>query len=93
MKKMIKERIKSLDQNEEQLTDRRELILFNDDINTFDFVIETLIEVCEHDPLTAEQCTLIAHFNGKCSVKSGDVEELIPISSEMTNRGLTVSIK
>ncbi|HNV49979.1 MAG: ATP-dependent Clp protease adaptor ClpS [Bacteroidales bacterium] len=93
MKKMIKERTKSLDQNEEQLTDRRELILFNDDINTFDFVIETLIEVCEHDPLTAEQCTLIAHFNGKCSVKSGDVEELIPISSEMTNRGLTVSIK
>ncbi|NLH32950.1 MAG: ATP-dependent Clp protease adaptor ClpS [Lentimicrobium sp.] len=90
---MIKERTKSLDQNEEQLTDRRELILFNDDINTFDFVIETLIEVCEHDPLTAEQCTLIAHFNGKCSVKSGDVEELIPISSEMTNRGLTVSIK
>ena len=93
MKKMIKERTKSLDQNEEQLTDRRELILFNDDINTFDFVIETLIEVCEHDPLTAEQCTLIAHFNGKCSVKSGVVEELIPISSEMTNRGLTVSIK
>ncbi|HPW43304.1 MAG TPA: ATP-dependent Clp protease adaptor ClpS [Bacteroidales bacterium] len=93
MKKMIKERTKSLDQNEEQLTDRRELILFNDDINTFDFVIDTLIEVCEHDPLTAEQCTLIAHFNGKCSVKSGDVEELIPISSEMTNRGLTVSIK
>ncbi|OQC37303.1 MAG: ATP-dependent Clp protease adaptor protein ClpS [Bacteroidetes bacterium ADurb.Bin041] len=90
---MIKERTKSLDQNEEQLTDRRELILFNDDINTFDFVIDTLIEVCEHDPLTAEQCTLIAHFNGKCSVKSGDVEELIPISSEMTNRGLTVSIK
>ena len=93
MKKMIKERTKSLDQNEEQLTDRRELILFNDDINTFDFVIETLIEVCEHDPLTAEQCTLIAHFNGKCSVKSGDVEEVIPISSEMTNRGLAVSIK
>jgi len=92
-KNMVKERTKSSDQWEEQLTEQRELILYNDEVNSFDFVIETLIEVCEHDPLTAEQCTLIAHFNGKCPVKAGDLEELIPISTEMTNRGLTVSIK
>ncbi|MBE0639943.1 MAG: ATP-dependent Clp protease adaptor ClpS [Bacteroidales bacterium] len=90
---MVKERTKSSDQVEEQLTDKREIILYNDEVNSFDFVIETLIEVCEHDPLTAEQCALIAHFNGKCPVKSGEIEELVPLSKEMTNRGLTVSIK
>lgn len=90
---MVKERTQSSDQIEEQLTDKREIILYNDDVNSFDFVIETLIEVCEHDPLTAEQCTLIAHFNGKCPVKSGDIDELVPLNKEMTNRGLTVSIK
>lgn len=90
---MVKERTKSSDQIEEQMTDKREIILYNDEVNSFDFVIDTLIDVCEHDPLTAEQCTLIAHFNGKCPVKSGDIEELVPMSKEMTNRGLTVSIK
>lgn len=90
---MVKERTESLDQIEDQLTDKHDLILFNDDVNTVDFVIETLIEVCDHDPVTAEQCTLIAHYKGKCSVKSGAIEELSPLSKEMTNRGLTVSIK
>ena len=70
-----------------------ELILFNDEINTFDFVIETLIDVCGHDPVTAEQCTLIAHFRGKCMIKAGEREELEPISKDMTDRGLTVSIR
>jgi len=91
--KMVKERTKSSDQIDEQLSDKREIILYNDNVNTFDFVIETLIEVCEHDPITAEQCTLIAHYNGKCPVKSGDLDDLIPLTKEMTNRGLTVSIK
>ena len=53
----------------------RKLILFNDDINTFDFVIETLIEVCGHDPHQAENCTFIAHFKGKCTIKTGRSEE------------------
>lgn len=91
--KMVKERTKSSDQIDEQMSDKREIILYNDNVNTFDFVIETLIDVCEHDPITAEQCTLIAHYNGKCPVKSGDLDDLIPLTKEMTNRGLTVSIK
>ncbi|NCC72461.1 MAG: ATP-dependent Clp protease adaptor ClpS [Sphingobacteriia bacterium] len=90
---MVKERTKSSDQIDEQMSDKREIILYNDNVNTFDFVIETLIDVCEHDPITAEQCTLIAHYNGKCPVKSGDLDDLIPLTKEMTNRGLTVSIK
>lgn len=78
---------------EEKLEDIKSLILFNDDVNTFDFVIDTLIDVCEHDLLQAENCALIAHFKGKCPVKSGTEKELLPYYSEMTNRKLTVEIK
>ena len=90
---MLKERTKSVNQAEDQVSELREIILYNDDHNTFEYVIETLIEVCDHDPTSAEQCTLITHHKGKCGVKSGDLEELKPISRELTDRGLTVSIK
>jgi ATP-dependent Clp protease adaptor protein ClpS len=89
---MVKEKPKSLNFSEEELVDLHELILYNDDVNTFDFVIDTLIELCNHDPISAEQCALIVHFKGKCSVKSGDLCELKPIGEEMSFRGLTVSI-
>jgi ATP-dependent Clp protease adaptor protein ClpS len=69
------------------------LILFNDEVNTFDFVIETLIEVCEHDAMQAENCAWIAHFKGKCEVKKGTIDDLKPRYLEMTNRTLTVEIK
>lgn len=89
---MVKEKLKpGHDQNELEVNEK-ELILFNDDINTFEFVINTLIEVCGHDPLQAEQCALTAHFNGKCGVKSGTYHELKPVYDEMLNRQLTVSI-
>jgi ATP-dependent Clp protease adaptor protein ClpS len=89
---MVKEKIQPLKENQDTLSSQKDLILFNDDINTFDFVIETLMEVCGHDALQAEQCTMIAHFNGKCPVKSGSYDELKPIYDEMTHRELTVSI-
>ena len=80
-------------QDTEEVTDNlKELILHNDDVNTFDFVIETLVDVCEHDPLQAEQCAMVVHYNGKCSVKSGSFNELKPRKDEMMNRKLTVSI-
>ncbi len=71
----------------------RDLILFNDEINTFDFVIQSLIEICNHEPEQAEQCAMIAHFKGKCSVKAGGYPEIKPLCDEMTFRGLTVSIE
>ena len=89
---MVKEKPKSFDKIEDELVDKHEIILYNDDVNTFDFVIDTLVELCEHDPLSAEQCALIVHFNGKCAVKSGDLYELKPIGEEMSLRGLTISI-
>ncbi|HMM11379.1 MAG TPA: ATP-dependent Clp protease adaptor ClpS [Bacteroidales bacterium] len=68
------------------------LVLYNDDFNTFDFVIETLIQVCGHTPEQAETCTWIVHYKGKCAVKSGDLSELKPIYNEFRNRNLTASI-
>jgi ATP-dependent Clp protease adaptor protein ClpS len=89
---MVKEKSQPVRENQETISSQRELILFNDDVNTFEFVVETLMEVCGHDALQAEQCTMIAHFNGKCPVKLGSFEELKPIHDEMTHRELTVSI-
>ena len=53
-----------------QASKLNEIILFNDDVNTFDFVIEMLVNVCDHTPIQAEQCAIIVHFKGKCSVKN-----------------------
>ena len=90
---MGSEKTKSIIESKTTKEGIRELVLFNDDFNTFDFVIETLIELCEHDAIQAEQCAFIVHFKGKCAVKSGSFHELKPIQQEMLNRSLTVSIK
>jgi ATP-dependent Clp protease adaptor protein ClpS len=71
---------------------QRELIVFNDDENTFDFVIDTLIKVCGHSPEQAEQCTLIIHYKGKCSVKLGSFNDLKPMRDAITDRGIGAMI-
>ena len=71
----------------------KSLILYNDDFNAFDYVIQCLIEVCGHDEMQAENCTLIAHYKGKCPVKNGSFDELKPKKDEMTRRKLTVEIQ
>ena len=89
---MVKEKTKTRNNKKEIISLTKELILHNDDFNSFDFVIETLIDVCKHDPLQAEQCSLIVHYKGKCAVKSGAFDELKPKYDELTSRGLTVTI-
>jgi len=69
------------------------LILHNDDIHTFDYVIESLIEVCGLDPLQAEQCTFIVHYKGKCDIKKGTFSDLVPLKNGLIERGLTVTIE
>ncbi|MBC8154125.1 MAG: ATP-dependent Clp protease adaptor ClpS [Bacteroidetes bacterium] len=73
-------------------TDVRSLVVFNDEVNTFDHVINTLMEVCEHTPEQAEQCTLIIHYKGKCSVKNGSWEELVPLRNEICRRGISAEV-
>lgn len=69
------------------------IVLYNDDVNTFEFVIESLVDLCDHDPIQAEQCAHIVHFKGKCGVKKGDFEMLKPICEELLRRGLSSKIE
>ncbi|MBW7867210.1 MAG: ATP-dependent Clp protease adaptor ClpS [Brumimicrobium sp.] len=68
------------------------LIVFNDDVNTFDHVIESLIKVCEHDPIQAEQCAMIIHYNGKCDVKAGEYRELAKMCTSLLDRGISAEV-
>ena len=69
-----------------------EIIVYNDDVNTFDHVIETLIRVCDHTPEQAEQCSLIIHYNGKCTVKTGPYDKLKPQYTKLLAAGLNAEI-
>jgi len=74
------------------LDDEWHVVLFNDNHNTFDHVIECLISTCGHDALQAEQCAMIVHFKGKCTVKSGAYDDLVPIHKSLTEKDLTVEL-
>jgi len=69
-----------------------EIVLYNDDVNTFDHVIETLIFACDHTPEQAEQCSLLVHYKGKCTVKTGVYDELKPRCSKLLEAGLSAEI-
>ena len=69
------------------------LILYNDDVNTFDHVIDTLVEVCHHTFEQAEQCAIIVHFKGKCDVKTGSYEYLKPLCTALLDAGLSAQIE
>jgi len=77
---------------EEQVGLNNEIIVYNDDVNTFDHVIETLIRVCNHTAEQAEQCSLIIHYKGKCTVKTGVLDELKPQCSSLLEAGLSAEI-
>ncbi|HDZ14634.1 hypothetical protein LCGC14_0741970 [marine sediment metagenome] len=77
---------------EEEVVKQNEIVLFNDEVNTFDHVIETLMDVCEHTPEQAEQCSLIVHYNGKCTVKTGEFSDLKPRCTGLLNAGLSAEI-
>ncbi len=83
--------IEQIDLDEDQVK-LYALVIFNDDVNSFDFVIETLVNVLEHSREQAEQCTLIIHFKGKCAVKNGEFDELKPFRTAVTDRGLSAEI-
>lgn len=68
------------------------LVLHNDDFNTFDFVIECLIKICHHTLEQAEQCTILVHYKGKCTVKTGSLEYLTPMHQKLLSCGLTSEI-
>ena len=88
----VKERTKKEQGQSLSKSDYHEIILYNDDINTFDHVINILIKVCDHSATQAEQCALIVHYKGKCSVKSGTLFDLKPRVKKMIEANLTAEI-
>lgn len=69
------------------------IVLYNDEVNTFDHVIDMLVAACDHTPIQAEQCSLIVHYKGKCSVKTGSYDDLEPRCSKLLEAGLTAEIE
>lgn len=95
MKGATKEQIESWE-SEDVLTDAQEpfhLIVWNDDVNTFEWVIETLVEVCGHSYEQAEQCAYIIHFRGKYAIKEGSYDDLKPMCEAITDRGIGATIE
>ena len=76
----------------EETDDVYKLVLHNDDIHTFDYVIDALIEICKHTLEQAEQCTILVHFKGKCTVKTGSMDVLKPMHEKLISRELTSEI-
>lgn len=75
-----------------EITDVKDLVVFNDDFNTFDHVINTLIRVCKHTPEQAEQCTMLIHFKGKCTVRTGSYDQLNPMREAICDAGIDAKI-
>ena len=74
---------------DELLDEHSRLVVYNDDVNTFDWVIESLVEIIGHDTVQAEQLAMLIHFKGKATVKSGSHEELQPLKDGLTDRELS----
>jgi ATP-dependent Clp protease adaptor protein ClpS len=77
----------------EETESLKSLILFNDDVNTFDFVIQTLVEICGHQILQAEQCAYLVHYTGKCAVKKANFDTLKPMCEALLEKGLSATIE
>jgi len=87
-KRKYEEEVLVLDETD----DVYKLILHNDDIHTFDYVIDCLIEICKHTPEQAEQCTMLIHYKGKCTVKTGSIDLLKPMHERLLSRELSSEI-
>jgi ATP-dependent Clp protease adaptor protein ClpS len=70
-----------------------QLVVWNDEVNTFEWVIETLIEICKHSTEQAEQCAMLIHTQGKYAVKNGGYDELKPMCDAITERGIGATVE
>ena len=87
-----KELVQPVVELETVVTETYSIMLFNDHVNSFDWVIQSLVEICDHTPTQAEQCAMIVHYKGKYVVKSGEKRDMIDRSIALLDRGLTVEV-
>lgn len=80
------------EENNKKESNERLLVLHNDDYHTFDYVINALVEICDHDLMQAEQCTLLIHYKGKCDVKKGSFSYLRPMKNALVQKELKATI-
>ena len=80
-------------EEEVETSDMNALIVFNDDVNTFEHVIQVLMSVCEHSAEQAEQSTLLIHYKGKCTVKVGSFNTLKPLRQGLCDKGISAEIQ
>ena len=88
----VKEITKTQTVTKEQTVKQHEIVLYNDDVNTFDHVIDVLVSVCKHTSEQAEQCALLVHYKGQCTVKTGELKDLKPQCSKLLSEGLSAEI-
>ena len=84
--------IKEKTLSKKEIIEDNDLVIYNDDVNTFEYVINSLIKVCKHETIQAEQCTWIIHYNGKCAVKKGEFNKLKPMKDALCERGIDAKI-
>ncbi|MDP3930118.1 MAG: ATP-dependent Clp protease adaptor ClpS [Bacteroidota bacterium] len=77
----------------DELSESFQVLLYNDDVNTFDWVIECLISICEHDALQAEQCAMLVHYKGKAVVKKGSLDEMKVICQALCDCELSAVVE
>ena len=90
---MSKEDLKDKVFKKDKNTDKKNIVVYNDDVNSFEWVIQSLMEICEHDSMQAEQCATLVHYKGKCDVKSGSFEELTPRCLALLERQISAKIE
>jgi ATP-dependent Clp protease adaptor protein ClpS len=92
---MLKEVVKEEKELEllDAVDDGLKVVLYNDDVNTFDWVIECLCELCEHDEIQAEQCAVLVHYKGKAVVKTGEEDKMRSICQALCDRGLSAVVE
>lgn len=90
---ITEEKVLTLDELLEETNTGSSLVVFNDDVNTFDWVIESLVKVCGHTHEQAEQCAIYIHFKGKYAVKHGSESELIPMKDALLDRGISAQVQ
>lgn len=78
---------------DELLTDSRKLLLYNDEVNTFDHVIDCLMEICKHEAHQAEQCAMLVHYKGKAIVKEGEEDVIATMCQALLDKGLSAVIE
>ena len=88
----MKESSKSTSKASESKIKVKSLFLINDDYNSFDYVVDCLTAICDHDPIQAEQCALLTHYKGSYEIMLGDNDDLLPVQEDLSLYGLNVEI-